>query len=75
MLGCQGYVGVDLVLGDRPYVVDVNPRITTSVVGLAAVMEEEIADLLVQASKGQGPAEVHLAGRARYGADGTVTRL
>lgn len=75
VLGCQGYVGVDLVLGDRPYVVDVNPRITTSVVGLAAVMEEEIADLLVQASKGQGPAEVHLAGRARYGADGTVTRL
>ena len=75
ILGCQGYVGVDLVLADRPYVVDVNPRVTTSVVGIAAVMQEEIADLLVRASKGQGPKEVHLAGRARYGADGTVTRL
>ena len=75
VLGCQGYVGVDLVLAGQPYVVDVNPRITTSVVGIAAVMEEEIADLLVRASKGQGPKEVHLAGRARYGADGTVTRL
>ena len=75
VLGCQGYVGVDLVLADRPYVVDVNPRVTTSVVGIAAVMEEEIADVLVAASKGAGPKAVHLAGRARYGPDGAVTRL
>ncbi len=75
VLGCQGYVGVDLVLGDRPYVVDVNPRVTTSVVGIAAVMQEEIADVLVRASKGQGPQEVHLTGRVRYGTDGVVTRL
>lgn len=74
VLGCQGYAGVDIVLADRPYVVDVNPRVTTSVVGIAAVMEEEIADLLVRASRGVGPAEVHLSGRARYGADGAVTR-
>jgi predicted ATP-grasp superfamily ATP-dependent carboligase len=74
VLGCQGFAGVDLVLADRPYVVDVNPRVTTSVVGIAAVMEEEIADVLVRASKGEGPAEVHLAGRVRYGADGSVSR-
>ena len=75
VLGCQGYVGVDSVLADRPYVVDVNPRVTTSVVGIAAVMEEEIAGILVSASRGEGPKEVHLSGRARYGADGSVTRL
>lgn len=74
VLGCQGYAGVDLVLADRPYVVDVNPRVTTSVVGIAAVMEEEIADVLVRASRGEGPSEVHLSGRVRYGADGSVTR-
>ena len=33
--GLRGYVGVDLVLGDEPFVVDVNPRLTTSYVGLA----------------------------------------
>ena len=33
--------------------VDVNPRVTTSVVGIAAVMEEEIADVLVAASRGR----------------------
>lgn len=55
VLGCQGYCGIDIVLADRPYVVDVNPRITTSLVGIAACMEEEIADLLMAASKGGGP--------------------
>jgi predicted ATP-grasp superfamily ATP-dependent carboligase len=75
VLGCQGYIGVDIVLADRPYVVDVNPRITTSIVGIAACMEEEIADVLVQASKGVGPSEVHLHGRVRFTPGGVVERL
>jgi hypothetical protein len=75
VLGCQGYAGVDMVVADRAYVVDVNPRITTSVVGIAAVMEEEIAQILVDASHGGGPEEVHLRGRVRFTKDGTVTRL
>ena len=37
--GFQGYVGVDLVLAqEKPYVVDVNPRLTTSYVGLRKVV-------------------------------------
>ncbi|HUK39355.1 MAG TPA: ATP-grasp domain-containing protein [Methanomicrobiales archaeon] len=75
VLGCQGYAGVDMVVGDRVYVVDVNPRITTSIVGIAAVMEEEIAGILVDASHGGGPDEVHLRGRVRFTKDGQVTRL
>jgi hypothetical protein len=75
VLGCQGYCGVDLVVGDHPYIVDVNPRITTSLVGIAACMEEEIADILVAASKGQGPSTVHLSGKARFDTNGQVTRL
>jgi predicted ATP-grasp superfamily ATP-dependent carboligase len=75
VLGCQGYCGVDMVMADKVYVVDVNPRITTSLVGIAACMKEEIADLLVAASKGDGPAAVHLHGRVRFDTNGTVTRL
>lgn len=74
-LGCQGYTGIDIVLADRPYVVDVNPRITTSIVGIAACMEEEIADILVAASRGAGPGSVHLSGRVRFTTNGTVERL
>ncbi|NTW92553.1 MAG: ATP-grasp domain-containing protein [Methanoregulaceae archaeon] len=75
VLGCQGYSGVDIVLADRPYVVDVNPRITTSITGIAACMEEEIADILVEASKGGGPERVHLAGSVRFDTQGRVERL
>jgi predicted ATP-grasp superfamily ATP-dependent carboligase len=75
VLGCQGYCGVDVVVADKVYVVDVNPRITTSLVGIAACMEEEIADLLVSASKGTAPDEVHLTGMARFDTRGTVTKV
>ena len=74
VLGCQGYCGVDVVVADKVYVVDVNPRITTSLVGIAACMKEEIADLLIAASKGEAPAEVHLAGSARFDTAGRVTQ-
>lgn len=73
VLGCQGYCGIDVVVADNVYVVDVNPRITTSLVGIAACMKEEIAELLVEASKGNAPKEVHLSGKVRFDTHGTVT--
>jgi len=73
VLGCQGYCGVDVVVADRVYVVDVNPRITTSLVGIAACMKEEIAEILVAASKGSAPQEVHLSGKVRFDKDGKVS--
>jgi hypothetical protein len=75
VLGCQGYCGIDVVVADKAYVVDVNPRITTSLVGIAACMKEEIADILVAASKGGGPGRVHLTGSARFDSQGTVIRV
>jgi len=75
VLGCQGYAGIDVVVGDEIYVVDVNPRPTTSLVGIAAVMEEEIADILIRASHGEAPADVHLSGRVRFDKDGRIARV
>ena len=75
LLGCQGYAGVDVIVGDDVYVVDVNPRPTSSLTGIVAVMEEEIAEILVASSKGDVPESVHLVGRARYDKNGTVTVL
>jgi predicted ATP-grasp superfamily ATP-dependent carboligase len=46
--GLRGYVGVDLVLvKDKPFVVDVNPRLTTSYVGLCRVASFNVAEALV----------------------------
>ena len=61
-LGCRGYAGVDMVIGDKPYVVDVNPRPTTSLIGITRVMKAEIADLILSSVFGELPAHVELDG-------------
>ncbi|NLF88440.1 ATP-grasp domain-containing protein [Candidatus Bathyarchaeota archaeon] len=48
--GLRGYIGVDVILADdNVYVVDVNPRLTTSYVGLHAACRLNIAQALVNA--------------------------
>lgn len=56
-LGCRGYVGIDFVVSEegKAYVVDVNPRPTTSIVGIARVLNYELADLLLRAKFGTLP--------------------
>ena len=57
ILRCEGYVGIDFVRGEdgTAYVVDVNPRPTTSIVGIARVLNYEIADLILRAKFGTLP--------------------
>jgi len=66
MLGCRGLFGIDIVYSDRPYVVDVNPRPTTSIMGLVTVMEENIADLILKARFGTLPESVTLKGHFSF---------
>ncbi|MDD4749776.1 MAG: ATP-grasp domain-containing protein [Methanosarcinaceae archaeon] len=68
-LNCSGYVGVDIVLSERPYVVDVNPRPTASLFALSRVMKEEIGALLLQNRFGKLPASVKLEGEFRFSKD------
>jgi len=74
VLGCQGYCGVDIVLADEAYVVDVNPRVTTSLVGISACLKEEIAEIIIAAAHGNAPKELHMSGRVRFDKNGKVTR-
>lgn len=66
ILGCSGYVGVDMVLADKPYVVDVNPRPTTSMVGIEHVIDRRLGDLLVRAQFGGLPGAVNIRGSFRF---------
>lgn len=62
-LGCQGYVGLDMIVGEKIWVVDVNPRPTMSILGIVHVIEEEIADVLLKATVGLPPECVHYNGK------------
>jgi predicted ATP-grasp superfamily ATP-dependent carboligase len=68
-LKCVGYVGLDMVLADVPYVVDVNPRPTASLFGIRRVMREEIGDLLLKNKFGELPDSVHIEGEYCFSKD------
>ena len=65
-LGLRGYAGIDFVLGERPWAVDVNARPTTSIIGIARVMQEEIGELILQAKFGGMPEKVHVTGEYEF---------
>ncbi len=47
-LGLRGYCGVDLVVGTSPFFIELNPRITTSFVALARVLQANLGEILVR---------------------------
>lgn len=50
-------MGIDFILGDdgSAHVVEVNPRPTTSIVGIAKVLNYNVADLILRAKFGSLP--------------------
>lgn len=68
-LDCSGYVGVDIVLSDLPYVVDVNPRPTASLFGISRVMREEIGELLLINRFDTLPDSVQIEGEYHFSKD------
>jgi predicted ATP-grasp superfamily ATP-dependent carboligase len=69
ILGCNGYIGVDIVYGKEPYVVDVNPRPTTAVYGLARTLKTEIGELLLKNVLGELPDAVSTEGELSFTKD------
>ena len=57
--GLQGYVGVDVVLGaaadDGDCVIEINPRLTTSYIGLRALARFNLAEAMLAVAAGQAP--------------------
>jgi predicted ATP-grasp superfamily ATP-dependent carboligase len=66
--GLRGYVGVDFILAkDKVFVVDVNPRLTTSYAGLSRVANFNVAEAIVNAiMKGEFPYEPVTMGYASF---------
>ncbi len=51
--GLKGYVGVDVVEAETPYIIEVNARLTTPFVGFKLAYGMSYADMFVEISKGQ----------------------
>jgi hypothetical protein len=67
LLGCRGYIGIDFILNnDTPYIIDVNPRPTTSLVSICNVMKEEIAELLIKNRFEKLPDSVEIHGQHSF---------
>jgi tyramine---L-glutamate ligase len=60
--GLYGYVGVDVLLGERDWAIEINPRLTTSYLGLHRLCEGNLADALLRVVRGD---EVELSWREK----------
>jgi predicted ATP-grasp superfamily ATP-dependent carboligase len=73
--GLLGYVGVDLVLGDaaegsQDYAIEINPRLTTSYVGLRQLADFNLAEAMLHAAAGKLEQPLRWKpGHVRFGAD------
>ena len=70
--GLRGYVGVDLILSDDgDKVIEINPRLTTSYIGLKALSADNLMERLLQVVRGEPVAEPRwLPGSVRWTPDG-----
>jgi len=76
--GLRGWVGVDLVLGSeadgsRDFAIEINPRLTTSYVGLRQLSEGNLAEAMLRIAKGETTTLTWRAGHVDYQSDGTIT--
>lgn len=73
----HGYLGIDLALGEaasgeQDYVIEINPRLTTSYVGLRRLARENLAGAMIAACLGELPALSWQAATLEFSAAGKV---
>jgi predicted ATP-grasp superfamily ATP-dependent carboligase len=77
--GLLGFVGVDLILGpagdgSQDCVIEVNPRLTTSYVGLRAAAQQNLAGALLAIAEGREAQLSFAADALRFSSDGRIDR-
>jgi predicted ATP-grasp superfamily ATP-dependent carboligase len=76
--GLLGYVGVDLVLRDaadesQDYAIEINPRLTTSYIGLRELADFNLAEAVLRVVNGEPVEPRWKPGRVRFRPDGSVS--
>ncbi len=75
-----GYLGVDLVLGETAdgsddVVIEINPRLTTSYVGLRALARENLAEAMLDVASGRTPRLSFADRQLEFDSDGAIRWL
>ncbi len=78
--GFLGYIGVDLILvedemGSQDRVIEINPRLTTSYIGLRRLAQCNLAQAMTQMAEGQETTIQWDRGNILFGVDGAVNRV
>ena len=79
--GLNGYVGVDVILGgpadgSGDFAIEINPRLTTSYIGLRAACEDNLMDLLLRLVRGESISEPRWRREGvTWTSDGEIRRL
>jgi hypothetical protein len=73
--GLKGYVGVDMILGEEVYLVEINSRMTTPYVALRNMLNFNLGEAIVDSVKGQLPEEVDLEGEVEFQKEGNHLQL
>jgi tyramine---L-glutamate ligase len=70
--GLQGFVGVDMVLGDIDMAIEINPRLTTSYLGLRHLCRDNLGELWLRLARAEPATTAWQPGPVRFRADGTI---
>jgi predicted ATP-grasp superfamily ATP-dependent carboligase len=75
-----GYLGVDMILGNDPAgkedaVIEINPRLTTSIVGLCAIARTNLAEAMLAIASGCIVDPTFSGDDVSFTADGIITRV
>jgi len=75
-----GYLGIDMVLGGRAdggedFVIEINPRLTTSYIGLRAASRTNLAQAMLTAARGEPPDVSFAPGGVQFLADGRTQAM
>lgn len=65
----KGYVGVDLLLDEAHeeiYILEINPRLTTSYVALRRLLNFNLGEAIIDAVNGELPAKIELEGSLSF---------
>lgn len=76
----RGYIGVDLVLGEDPSgaadaVIEINPRLTTSYIGLRAAAKSNLAEAMWAIAEGRVANVSFGEGRIEFDSNGVISSL